>query len=418
MSYVGITDSDSVRVAYVIDEFATEPLSQEIVDAVFATPEFVPHPLSSERRVAQERERFEEAVAETAGWERAVLITYRPSIGTTSWRQRYFVENRWRSGGHDLPEKLENYGEEFTRGLAADAYPVNLVLAADRATRTVRHFAFTGPAGHKWNWWSLVDDDPEFVLGTLFGDDVQPAERDDWLQLDIEHQGLAGRIARRHGSPERLIVVDEVPDPRGGLRVVAEATPGDEPQWVEVSELEVAGIYPIEHETGTCGDEFVGSWRMRTWQYSEIELESGDGGDDWLDGRNVDGRLRPSSDAAPVSVPGEVILTIRPDATFFELLTPDTGIEILDVADGHIGSPFHGYLDIVDDIVDGRTYVFAHELERGGARNEARYDLDPEIVEELHLDGDTLTRVQNMVHDGLYATRYVMVYDRTSSPLP
>lgn len=149
------------------------------------------------------------------------------------------------------------------------------------------------------------------------------------------------------------MILDSLPSgQKTALRVISKY-----PSGLRFPELEVAGIYPIEHETGTCGDEFVGSWRMRTWQYSEIELESGDGGDDWLDGRNVDGWLRPS-DAAPVSVPGEVILTIRPDATFFELLTPDTGIEILDVADGHIGSPFHGYLDIVD----GRTYVFAHEL--------------------------------------------------------
>ena len=390
-----------------IEEFATAPLPQQIVDAVFAPPEYVPQLYVSQQTVDRERARFEEALARTSGWERSVLITYRLSIGTTTWRDRVLVNGRWQSSGLDIPEILEDYGEEFTRGMRADAYPVILALAADRATRTVRHYAFTGPAAHKWKWWSLLDD-PDFVLGTLFGGHAAPAERDDWVRFDIEHQCVAGRIARRDGSPERLIVVDEVPDPRGGTRVVPERAPGDEPLWVPVSELEIAGEYPVERGTGTCPAELVGSWRLRTRQYLEVELESQEGIETWLDGKTADVPLCSTSDMDPKPVPGEVILTIRPDGSFFELLTPDTGIEILDVRDGHIGSPFHGYLDILD----GRTYVFAHQLERGGVRNEARYDEDAEIVEDLRLDGNTLTRVQNMVHDGIYATRYVMIYDR------
>ncbi|NMO01531.1 hypothetical protein HH308_09935 [Gordonia sp. TBRC 11910] len=385
-------------------EFPLSPIeSEELAAAVFA-----PWPVSrwDIRRYGDE-ERALAQIGDEPQWDRALITSVRArnqTSGTVTLR----VGADTRGPNRGVPAIVDAVIDRAYESLnVADAV---IALVAERASSSISVRTFTGAQalfhGH------FVGPEHEEAQALLFGETVVVDAA--WHPVHIEHRHLLGCIVRESSTGERFIVADDRPRVTRDLSVVADGT-DDAPVAMTIDRLEIRETAPTRH-AGAMRQDLAGVWRLTHGRHVEVETDEQADFTAWLDGRDdPDAAVRRTSGDGPTPITARIELTIRPDGSFFEV-SDGTSTNAVDFFDDEgvlveLGVAFHGCLTTHG----GRDYLLTHD---GPAWDSVARGDDPEIVEEVVRTGDQLTRVQNVVIDGLYRERITLTYERIGAAAP
>ncbi|WP_020171456.1 hypothetical protein [Gordonia polyisoprenivorans] len=408
-----------------VNETLWQDLPNEVAAAVFAP---WPNVVRWGRRRAQETDA---PATIDEGWDKFAYIVSCLAQGSRSMSANFRVDGEWRSPDVELPQVVDDVVDEAHADIDAENFPAAIIVCADRDTGTARRTVVTGPAA--WRWCVWMSDGRDAYLADLFGEVVaQPDSR--WEPLTVEHVVRPGALVRLRTSAvtaegiegpiapsvtpwgnNRYLILDNGPGVAGDIRIWPEGAGNDvQPVRVRVECLEAQEVYPPSHSTGESTQDLVGRWRLQTVEALELDWNDDlaeDANDQWLDGRpDPDSAVRSST--APIEAPFAVELTIRPDGSFYELADgtdPKIPFWSVEGALEGLGYTFHGFLGTED----GRDYMLDYE-ESGYPPTARRCDGDTEIVEELVREGATLTRIQNVIVDGMYRYRVILRYTLAS----
>jgi hypothetical protein len=339
----------------------------------------------------------------------------------------------WQLSRRRVPDRVWEIAASIHSSLMA-VDPVVVVVIAEKhpeiplGPRTIRAMTSIGQGACFWT----THGEPERRerLAMLFGELVDL--NDDWRTVLPEDEILYGRVIRVEGTPcdgkgtpvalppshgglgpDRYIAVERAPLVTGDLAIVPEGVDSPTAVRVRIDQLRVRQS-PPEVRVGAFRQPVAGTWRLVRVGHIELEYDEDADISAWLDGRaDPSATLLPRYSAGPTDVDLRIELTIRPDGSFYELTDGRVDAEALAYSgeDYCLGSVFHGYVFVHD----GRDYL--RSPDEGCDWGSVGRNMYPDIVEELILGPDnTLTRVQNVVDDGMYRIRVTLEYRRFGEP--
>lgn len=340
------------------------------------------------------------------------------------------VDGEWRSPDVELPQVVDDVVDEAHAGIGAENFPAAIIVCADRATGTARRTVVTGPAA--WRWCVWLSDGRDAYLADLFGEVVaQPDSR--WEPLTVEHVVRPGALVRLRTSAvtaegiegpiapsvtpwgnNRYLILDNGPGVAGDIRIWPEGPATTSNRYVSGRMLGSAGGVSTfaQHWRVDPGSRRTMAPADRRSTRTRLERGPCRGRERSMARRTARSRQRGAQFDSSHRAPFAVELTIRPDGSFYELADgtdPKIPFWSVEGALEGLGYTFHDFLGTED----GRDYMLDYE-ESGYPPTARRCDGDTEIVEELVREGATLTRIQNVIVDGMYRYRVILRYTLAS----